>query len=146
MAVAKSVYALAELMPKKEEYRLTAQMIRAAISVPANIAEGRTRATRKDFAHFISIARGSAAELETLLILAMDVDFLSSDKVEPVLADVEEVGRMLNAQSLAGRKRTRHLQRRRRQRRTVLAAASDRADAERSQPAIDARLHDEPLS
>ncbi len=97
MAVAKSVYALAELMPKKEEYRLTAQMIRAAISAPANIAEGRTRATRKDFAHFISIARGSAAELETLLILAMDVDFLSSDKVEPVLADVEEVGRMLNA-------------------------------------------------
>ncbi|MGD9815326.1 MAG: four helix bundle protein [Hyphomonadaceae bacterium] len=58
VAAAKTVYAVAEQMPKKEEYRLTAQMIRAAISVPANIAEGRTRATRKDFAHFISIARG----------------------------------------------------------------------------------------
>jgi four helix bundle protein len=97
MAVAKAVYELAELMPKKEEYRLTAQMIRAAISVPANIAEGRTRGTRKDFAHFISIARGSAAELETLLILAMDVAFLSRERVGPVLAGVEEVARMLNA-------------------------------------------------
>ena len=96
MAVAKAVYGLSELMPKKEEYRLTAQMVRAAISVPANIAEGRTRATRKDFAHFISIARGSAAELETLLILAMDIQFLERAKVAPVLADVEEVGRMLN--------------------------------------------------
>lgn len=97
MAVAKAVYALADLMPKKEEYRLTAQMIRAAISVPANIAEGRTRGSRKEFAHFISIARGSAAELETLLILAMSVPFLAQDKAKPVLADVEEVGRMLNA-------------------------------------------------
>jgi four helix bundle protein len=97
MVVAKSVYGLAELMPKKEEYRLTAQMIRAAISVPANIAEGRTRATRKDFAHFISIARGSAAELETLLMLAADVSLLRQNQVDPVLEDVGEVGRMLNA-------------------------------------------------
>lgn len=97
MAAAKTVYAVAEQMPKKEEYRLTAQMIRAAISVPANIAEGRTRATRKDFAHFIYIARGSTAELETLLMLAVDVALLSKEKVEPALAQVEEVGRMLNA-------------------------------------------------
>lgn len=96
MGVAKAVYALAELMPKKEEYRLTAQMIRAAISVPANIAEGRTRATRKEFAHFISIARGSAAELETLLMLALDVSFLSASDVDPVLSDIEEVVPMLN--------------------------------------------------
>lgn len=97
MDVAKATYALAELMPRKEEYRLTAQMVRTAISIPANIAEGRTRGTRKDFAHFISIARGSAAELETLLILAMDVQFLGGDRVEPVLADVAEVARMLNS-------------------------------------------------
>lgn len=97
MAVARAVYALADLMPKKEEYRLTSQMVRAAISVPANIAEGRTRATRKDFAHFISIARGSAAELETLLILAIEVDLLGRDDASPVLESVEEVARMLNA-------------------------------------------------
>lgn len=97
MSVAKQVYALADIMPKKEEYRLTSQMIRAAISVPANIAEGRTRGTRKDYANFISIARGSAAELETLLLLAIDVGVLPSEKVAPVLESVEEVGRMLNS-------------------------------------------------
>src|SRR5689334_20080181 len=97
MEVAKSVYALADQMPKREEYRLTAQMIRAAISVPANIAEGRARATRKDYAHFISIARGSTAELETLLILAQETSLLSAERVGLVLASVEEVGRMLNS-------------------------------------------------
>jgi four helix bundle protein len=97
MAVAKAVYALAESMPKKEEYRLTPQLIRAGVSVPANIAEGRTRGTRKDFAHFISIARGSNAELETLLMLATDVGLLSESQAGPVLSEAEEVGRMLNA-------------------------------------------------
>jgi four helix bundle protein len=64
MNLARSIYSAADRMPKREEYRLTSQMIRAAISIPANIAEGHARATRKDYAHFISIARGSTAELE----------------------------------------------------------------------------------
>jgi four helix bundle protein len=76
MDLAQSVYAAARLMPKQEEFRLTAQMIRAAVSIPANIAEGHARATRKDYAHFISISRGSAAELEMLLLLALRADFL----------------------------------------------------------------------
>lgn len=97
MEVAKSVYAIAERMPKQEEYRLTAQMVRAAISIPANIAEGHTRATRKDYAYFVSIARGSAAELETLLLLAEGASFLSPQEIAPVLTAVEEVGRMLTA-------------------------------------------------
>jgi four helix bundle protein len=97
MAVARLVYKLADRMPRKEEYRLTAQMIRAAISVPANIAEGHARNTRKDYAHFISIARGSVAELETLLMLAETASLLSAEDIHPVLATTEEVGRMLNA-------------------------------------------------
>lgn len=64
MDLAEAVYATVRLMPKQEEFRLTAQMVRAAVSIPANIAEGHARATRKDYAHFISISRGSAAELE----------------------------------------------------------------------------------
>lgn len=84
-------------MPKREEYRLTAQLIRADISVPANIAEGHTRPTRKDYAHVVSIARGSAAELETLLLLAESALLITPDKVAPTLAATEEVGRMLNA-------------------------------------------------
>lgn len=96
MDVAKEIYALSDRMPKREEYRLTAQMIRAAISVPANIAEGKGRSTRKDYAHFISIARGSAAELETLLLLAEGASLLPTDDVRKTLAMVEEVGRMLS--------------------------------------------------
>ena len=96
MEVAEAVYAAAKLMPKQEEYRLTAQLIRAAVSVPANIAEGHARATRKDYAHFVSIARGSAAELETLLILAQRAKLLSSETSDPILQETERVARMLN--------------------------------------------------
>lgn len=96
MDLAESIYAAAREMPKQEEYRLTAQMIRAAISVPSNIAEGNARATRKDYAHFISIAQGSNAELETLLLLAQRSKLLAGDTVEPLLSAVDVVGRMLN--------------------------------------------------
>lgn len=96
MDVAEAVYAAAKQMAKQEEYRLTAQMIRAAISVPANIAEGNLRATRKNYAHFISIAQGSAAELETLVLLAERTKLLPTETTKALIEDVERVGRMLN--------------------------------------------------
>ncbi|MES1197419.1 MAG: four helix bundle protein [Pseudomonadota bacterium] len=96
MDTAAQVYSATELMPKKEEYRLTAQLIRAAISVPANIAEGHARGTRKDYAHFISIARGSAAELETLILLAAKVGYMPNAVADPLMENVERVARMLN--------------------------------------------------
>ena len=68
MQLAAAVYRLTSEMPKQEEYRISAQMIRASTSVPANIAEGNGRGTRKDYAHFISIARGSLFELETFVL------------------------------------------------------------------------------
>jgi four helix bundle protein len=95
MELARDVYALARLMPRQEEYRLTGQMIRAAVSIAANIAEGHARATRKDYAHFVSIARGSAAELETLVLLAGDAELLSRDTTAAVLEKTERVARML---------------------------------------------------
>jgi four helix bundle protein len=76
MRLAEEAYRLAKLL-KTEEYRLTSQLLRAAASIPANIAEGRARGTRKDYAHFISIARGSLAETETILLLLVDVDPLT---------------------------------------------------------------------
>ena len=94
MELAREVYALARLMPKQEEYRLTGQMIRSAVSIAANIAEGHGRATRKDYAHFVSIAKGSTAELETLLLLARDAELLTPDTTEPVLQKTERVGKM----------------------------------------------------
>ncbi len=95
MALARDIYSAADLLPKREEYRLTSQMIRAAISVPANIAEGHARATRKDYAHFISISRGSNAELETLILLAQETKLLPHEITSNLLTSAEEIGRML---------------------------------------------------
>lgn len=97
MALAKSIYRLTDQFPKKEEYRITSQLIRAAISIPANIAEGNSRGTRKDYAHFVSIARGSAAELETLLILAREVGFAAPETFTQAESETVRVGQMLNA-------------------------------------------------
>ncbi|MBN8606542.1 MAG: four helix bundle protein [Caulobacterales bacterium] len=95
MQLAGAIYQASERMPKKEEYRLTSQLVRAAVSIPANIAEGHSRASRKEYAHFVSIARGSTAELETLLLLAQQAGFLGDEIVDPLLDSAAQVGRML---------------------------------------------------
>lgn len=97
MVLAADVYRLTRQFPKQEEFRISGQMIRAATSIPANIAEGHGRGTRKDYAHFVSIAKGSVAELETFLLLSGDLSLAAEECVSPVLALAEEVGRMLSA-------------------------------------------------
>lgn len=97
MALAAAVYRLTREMPKHEEYRISGQLIRAATSVPANIAEGHGRGTRRDYAQFVSIARGSLAELETFLLLVIELELAPSAATSAVLAQAEEVGRMLTA-------------------------------------------------
>lgn len=96
MDFAADVYRLTKLLPKTEEYRLTSQVIRAAASVPANIAEGHTRGSRKEYAQFISIARGSLAEAETLLMLAVRAELLRNDAVADTLSLADKLGRQLN--------------------------------------------------
>jgi four helix bundle protein len=96
MRLAAEAYRVAKLLPKAEEYRLTSQLLRAAASVPANIAEGHARGTRKDYAHFVSMARGSLAETETILLLLVDVGLLGEESVQPALALCTETGKMLN--------------------------------------------------
>lgn len=96
MRLAAEAYRLSKLLPKAEEYRLTSQLLRAAASVPANIAEGHTRGTRKDYTHFVSIARGSLAETETILLLLVDVELLTQERVHEALALCSESGKMLN--------------------------------------------------
>ncbi|MCR6645689.1 MAG: four helix bundle protein [Terricaulis sp.] len=95
MELARDVYAAARAMPKQEEFRLTSQMLRAAVSIAANIAEGHARATRKDYAHFVSIAKGSTAELETLLLLARDTELLPQTTAAPILDKIERIAKML---------------------------------------------------
>ncbi len=104
MDLAQSTYRLTRQMPRHEEYRLSAQLIRATASVPANIAEGFMRGTRKDYAHFISIARGSLAETETFLLLVQRLELVSGPEVGEALTQADGVGRMLTKlrQSLAG--------------------------------------------
>ena len=76
MSLVKMVYTLTQTFPKDELYGLTNQMRRAAVSIPSNIAEGAARSSRKEFAHFLSIARGSLSELETQLLISVDLGFL----------------------------------------------------------------------
>ena len=99
LALAASVYRLVKEMPRVEEYRLTSQIVRAAASVPANIAEGHARGTRKDYANFVNIARGSLAELDTFLLLVIETGLIKSETVRSVLADCDEAGRMLTVLS-----------------------------------------------
>ena len=82
MDLACECYRLAKLMPKAEEFRITSQLLRAAASVPANIAEGWMRGTRKEYARFVSIARGSLAETETFLLLSVRAHLLPEGRLK----------------------------------------------------------------
>src|SRR5688500_19566376 len=96
MDLSEAVYRLARGFPKTEEYRLTSQFMRAVVSVPSNLAEGNARSSRKDYARFVSIARGSLAETETLLMLARRIELAGAEDIDPVLSEADRVGRMLN--------------------------------------------------
>ena len=95
MDLAVEAYQLSGGFPKHELYRLTAQLTRAAASVPANIAEGNARATRREYAHFLSIAKGSLNETETFILLAIRLHYLSDDQTAAALDLTSQVGRML---------------------------------------------------
>ena len=97
MRMAVEAYRLTATFPRIEEYRITAQLTRAAASVPANIAEGHARGTRRDYAHFVSIARGSLAETETFVLLALELQFTTLEHANSILDLIREISRMLTA-------------------------------------------------
>jgi four helix bundle protein len=94
--MARLCYTLSKTFPKDELYGLTSQLRRAAVSVSANIAEGRSRGSRKDFVQFLRIANGSLAEVETLLTLACEFGYCSNNDIDAIHSETSEIGKMLN--------------------------------------------------
>lgn len=90
------IYTVTNLFPEEEKFGLTSQMRRCIVSIPSNIAEGRRRGTRKDFAKFIRIAFGSGAELETQLEISRRLKFLNQEQYEKILRLLTEIMKMLN--------------------------------------------------
>ena len=91
------VYNLVKRIPKEELLALSDQIRRAVISIPSNIAEGQGRNSSKEFIHFLSIAKGSKAELETQLLLCVRINYLTESEIEKAMSLIEEVGKMLNS-------------------------------------------------
>jgi four helix bundle protein len=96
MELAKDCYLLTRHLPREELYGLTSQIRRAATSIPANIAEGNGRSTRKDYSHFLRVAQGSLRELETYLLLLPEISVIQSEMTTPLLTHLDSVARLLN--------------------------------------------------
>jgi len=104
-------YRLTALLPRSELYGLASQIQRAAVSVPANIAEGHGRQHLGDYLHHLSVANGSLMELETHLLIAVKLSYVEEKRLAPLLALTAEVGRMLSGltKSLRNSRRAKHL-------------------------------------
>lgn len=97
MDLVQMVYQVTKQFPKDELYGLTNQVRRAAVSVPSNVAEGQARNSTAEFRNFLSIARGSLAEVETQLLIATRLEYMTKEQLAPILSLQEEVNKMLNA-------------------------------------------------
>jgi len=96
MEVTKQVYLLLAKFPPSEKFGLISQISRCAVSVPSNIAEGSSRSSSKEFAHFLSIALGSLFELETQLLLSAELAIVSFADVEPIIANLIQLQKKIS--------------------------------------------------
>lgn len=97
IALVKLVYRLTQAFPGEEKFSLVSQMRRAAVSIPSNIAEGQARHTTGEFIQFISHAEGSVAELDTQLVIAVELGYCKSAEAEAACVLISELRKMLNA-------------------------------------------------
>ena len=96
MWLVKEIYNLTSKFPVAEQYALSCQLQRAAISIPSNIAEGSGRTSVKDFTHFASIALGSAYEVETQLLIVKDLEYGEAEKLNMLIKKIESIQKQLN--------------------------------------------------
>jgi len=97
VALVKRIYQISSGFPADEKFGLTAQMRRAAVSIPSNIAEGQARHTTREFIQFVSHAEGSVAELETQLIIAVQLGYCTASDVRDASDVISELRKMLNS-------------------------------------------------
>jgi four helix bundle protein len=91
------IYKITEKYPKYELYGLTSQTRRCTISVPSNIAEGQRRGHKQEFIQFLRTAYGSGAELETQLIIALKIEYITQKEFDELNSSLQEIMKMLNS-------------------------------------------------
>ena len=96
MTLVEDVYRISKQFPPDERFGLTAQLRRAAVSIPSNIGEGKRRKRERAFLHHLDIALGSQGEVDVQLELALRLGFLTAHQYDAMVKRVDEVGRMLN--------------------------------------------------
>ena len=93
-AVVTNIYRATDDFPRREMFGLTSQLRRAAISVPSNIAEGAARLYTREYIRFLSNALGSIAELETQLLVAVDLGYTAQQRMQSIMQELDEIGKM----------------------------------------------------
>jgi four helix bundle protein len=96
VALVTDVYSITKGFPRDEIYGLTSQLRRSAVSIPSNIAEGQGRATKGEFIQFLCHARGSLFELETQIVIAKELGYITLETEKRMTAEATEVARILN--------------------------------------------------
>jgi len=95
LAVAKQVYAITRNIPSSERHGLIQQLHRASVSIPSNIAEGSARETEREFSHYLRISQGSAFEVETQLLLAVELGFVTQESIQPLVQQLNQLQRQI---------------------------------------------------
>ena len=90
------IYTITSKFPSDEKFGLTNQLRRASVSIPSNIAEGSSRNSNKNFAKFLEIAIGSTYEIETQLLIALDLGFIKNDELEKSIIELNEIIKMIS--------------------------------------------------